>query len=120
MITRRNLGEQEVPRLLPRKSFFISLVKNCLPAIVFAYNFVVENKRGKSIYNHVVDKRGNHFMSLPVQEDRHSIATLSSENIFDNEFVSCQKNHALNEEKGKGICVRQDEEEQRGMLFFDF
>ena len=106
--------------LFNAKVFFISLVKNCLPAMVFAYNFVVENKRGKSISNRVVDKRGNHFTSLPVQEDRHVIATLSSENIFASEFVSCQKNHALNEEKGKGICVRQDEEEQRGMLFFDF
>ena len=95
-------------------------MKNCLPAIVFAYNFVVENKRGKSISDRVVDKRGNHFTSLTVQEDRHSIATLSSENIFDNEFVSCHKNHALNEEKGKGICVRQDEEEHRGMLYASF
>ena len=102
------------------KSFFISSAKNCLPAIVFAYNFVVENKRGKSIPNRVVDKRGCHFTSLPVQEDCHAVETLSSEDIFDNDFMSSQKNHALIEEKGKGICVRQDEEEQRGMLFFDF
>ena len=75
--------------------------------------------RGKAIQKRFVDNRGNHITSLPHWGKQHSGFHLSSA-TNDFKVFRCAKKDASNEEKGKGIYIRQDEEEHRGILLSDF
>jgi hypothetical protein len=67
-------------------------VKNCLPAIIFAYNFVVESEKGTATPCRGGNKRGNHFGPLLVQEDIPSPVRTSFAFPANREVVPRDKN----------------------------